>query len=65
MSSYPFGLSRQGRNSQSGWGFPKDKTEPPQRLVHHHCSLRGLIDPLLQAAETDVEGLNLAQYSHC
>ncbi|KAG6990352.1 hypothetical protein FocnCong_v020262 [Fusarium oxysporum f. sp. conglutinans] len=65
ISLYPSRPNSQARNRQSGWGFPSDKTEAPQRLVQHHCSLRDIIDRLLQAAETEVKGLNLAEYSHC
>lgn len=66
ISSYPFGLNRQGRNSPLGFGgFPKNKEGIPERLVQHNCSLKSLIDPLLQAAKSSAKGLNLAEYSHC
>ena len=66
ISSCPFGLNRQGQSSPLGFGgFPNNKAEAPGRLVQHNCSLKGLIDPLLQAAETSAKGLNLAEYSHC
>jgi hypothetical protein len=63
--SYPSRLNSQGQNSQRGWGFSSNNTGAPQRLVQHHCSLRDHIDTLLQAAENEVKGLNLAEYSHC
>ncbi|KAH6977812.1 hypothetical protein EDB82DRAFT_462767 [Fusarium venenatum] len=65
ISSYPSRLSSQGRSSQPGWGFSNSETEAPQRLVQHHCSLRGFIDTLLQTAETEAKGLGLAEYSPC
>lgn len=62
LSSYPSSSKNPGQNIPSGWGFPLDQKDTPQLLVRHHCSLEDLISPLLQAAETEVKGLRLAQY---
>lgn len=61
---YPSSLQSDGQVGQSGWGFTLDKKDVPRVLVRHHCSLEDLIRPLLQAAETEVKGLKLADYSH-
>jgi hypothetical protein len=57
----PFGTAV--ANTASSGKTAVDKDHDPAYLVRHSCSLKDLLKPLLDAAEAEIVGLKLADYS--
>jgi hypothetical protein len=57
----PFGTAV--ANTTSSGKTAVDKDHDPAYLVRHSCSLKDLLKPLLDAAEAEIVGLKLADYS--
>ncbi|CAJ0544265.1 Ff.00g035300.m01.CDS01 [Fusarium sp. VM40] len=50
-------------NTTSSGPTAVDKEDDPIYLVRHSCSVKDLLKPLLDAAEAEIQGLKLADYS--